>query len=269
MDAADLVAFRRHAADASLLAGGATAILLQLADPRVAAGVARHSDFASRPLDRLRGTLDYMYAVGFGDDELVAAVAAIVDARHRPVHGRSDASQRYSAFDADAQRWVASTLLAVALELHERLNGPLSESEADAIVRCYGELGDRLQAGSAGWPRRRVEFDAWWAARLAALEVGDEARSVARALLAGSGLPAGLRLLLPPVRLMTVATLPAPLRTAYGLSSAPHVLAAGEAWLTALSVVRRLVPEGIRRLPMRLSLRRARRRTEYAGHRGR
>ncbi|MGX5695091.1 oxygenase MpaB family protein [Agromyces soli] len=269
MDAADLAVFRRHAADATLLAGGAAAILLQLAHPRVAAGVARHSDFASRPFDRLLGTLDYLYAVGFGEEPLIRAIAAEVDARHRPVHGRADASGRYSAFDPAAQRWVASTLLAVALALHERVAGPLPEAEADAIVRCYGELGRRLQAGAAGWPQSRAEFDAWWAEHIAELEVGDEARAVARAILAGRGLPVPVRPLLAPVRLITAATLPTAIRSAYGLSSSPRVLGCGESWLTALAVSRRIVPRGIRRLPMRISLRRARQRTEYAEHRGR
>jgi uncharacterized protein (DUF2236 family) len=43
-----------------LLAGGARAILLQLANPAVGRGVARHSDFASNPLQRLRNTLSYV-----------------------------------------------------------------------------------------------------------------------------------------------------------------------------------------------------------------
>ncbi len=79
--------FRRHGAEGVLLLGGGAAILLQLADPRVARGVAQHSGFRERPLDRLLGTLDYVYAVGFGDDELVAAAVRAVNARHVPVRG--------------------------------------------------------------------------------------------------------------------------------------------------------------------------------------
>ena len=41
LDERDRAILRRYAADATFMAGGAAAILLQLADPRVAAGVAR------------------------------------------------------------------------------------------------------------------------------------------------------------------------------------------------------------------------------------
>jgi len=262
--------FRRHAGDGSLLAGGAAAILLQLADPRVAAGVAAHSDFVHRPFDRLLGTLDYLYAVGFGSPELAERMARLVDERHRPVHGRAAADgTRYSAFDADAQRWVAATITATTLELHERLVGRLPTAEADLIVRRLGALGGRLQAARAGWPETRAEFDAWWAERLARLEVGDDARRIAHALLDARALPRGVRLLLPPVRLMTVALLPEAVRRAYGLSSAPRVLSAGAAWLRAVGIARRVLPRGIRELPLRQALRRAALATEYAEARGR
>ncbi|MFK4729393.1 oxygenase MpaB family protein [Agromyces mediolanus] len=252
--------FRRHAADASLLVGGAAAILLQLADPRVAAGVARHSDFADRPFDRLLGTLDYLYTIGFGSPELAERMARRVDERHRPVHGRSAPDgTRYSAFDPDAPRWVAATIAAVTLELHERLAGPLPPAEADVLVRRLGALGGQLQATSAGWPETRAEFDAWWTARVAGLEVGDDARAVARALFEARVLPGPLRLLLPPVRLVTVALLPAAIRTGYGLSSDPRVLRAGDGWLRVVAIVRRLLPRTVLELPLRQSLRRAER----------
>jgi uncharacterized protein (DUF2236 family) len=57
---------QRVAREGALLAGGARAILLQVAHPAVGRGVAEHSDFATRPLDRLRTTLTYVYCVTFG-----------------------------------------------------------------------------------------------------------------------------------------------------------------------------------------------------------
>ena len=69
------------------LAGGAAAILLQVADPRVAAGVARHSDFAERPLDRLHGTLTYLYVLAYGTEEEQHRVARRVGQAHRPGPG--------------------------------------------------------------------------------------------------------------------------------------------------------------------------------------
>ena len=53
--------YRQYSAEGALIAGGGAAILLQLGDPVVAAGVAAHSDFSSDPLRRLRHTLAYVY----------------------------------------------------------------------------------------------------------------------------------------------------------------------------------------------------------------
>lgn len=262
--------FARHAAEGVLLLGGGAAILLQLADPRVARGVARHSDFAGRPLDRLFGTLDYIYAVGFGDESVRRSAVRRVNSRHAPVRGGADGSgdtstPAYSAFDADAQRWVASTILATALALEERLWGPLDERDADAIVRGYAPLGASLQAGRESWPERRVEFDAWWHARLAETSVGDEARRVARILLGGAAaLPPGTRFLLPLVRLLTAALLPESIRSAYGFRWTPRTERVSAAWFRGIALVWPLLPRAVRHAPMRASLRRARRRNRYS-----
>lgn len=254
-------AFRRHAADALVLAGGGAAILLQLADPRVARGVARHSAFRDDPMRRLFGTLDYVYAVSSDDERLIGAVVAEVNARHRPVRGpRDGAGPAYSAFDRDAQRFVAGTLTAVGLDLEERLGGPLDPVVADRFVARYGRLASALQGGPAGWPATRAEFDEWWRARLAALEVTDDARSVARALLTSSNVPLWLRAGQPVLRLTTAALLPEPLRTAYGFRWTPRVERVASGWLAALAVARRTVPGAIRAIPMRRSLARMNRR---------
>lgn len=251
------------------MAGGAAAILLQLADPRVAAGVARHSRFRDRPLDRLVGTHAYLTALVFGDERDIRHVSRIVDARHSRVRGDGEHPHRpaYDARDADAQRWVAATLLAVALDLEERLAGsPLDTATADALVRGYAPIAARLQGGPAGWPATRAEFDDWWAVRLGTLSVGDDARSVARDLLAGIGLPAVLVPLMVPVRLVTAALLPPALRAAYGLRWTPRIQRTADGWLVVIAVLRRVIPRHVRAIPTRASLRRVRRRSRYAGH---
>ena len=179
-DEHDRAILRRHAADGTLMAGGAAAILLQLADPRIAAGVARHSAFRERPLDRLDGTHQYLTALVFGDDRDIRHVVRVVNARHARVRGTEPWA--YDARESDAQRWVAATILAVALELEERLiRRPLDPDTADALVRGYAPIAARLQGADAGWPASREEFDAWWAGRLSALDVGGRSRPPRRA----------------------------------------------------------------------------------------
>ncbi|HLJ07244.1 MAG TPA: oxygenase MpaB family protein, partial [Acidimicrobiia bacterium] len=118
---------RTVAREGALLAGGARAILLQVAHPGVARGVAEHSDFATRPLDRLRATLGYVYGVTFGTPEESRAVAAMVTEAHRAVAGAG-----YRASDPELQLWVAATLYDTAVLIYERLLGPLDPAAADA-----------------------------------------------------------------------------------------------------------------------------------------
>jgi uncharacterized protein (DUF2236 family) len=52
-----------------LLVGGQRALVMQLAHPLVAAGVAEHSDFPARALERLRRTLDLSLALIYGTEQ--------------------------------------------------------------------------------------------------------------------------------------------------------------------------------------------------------
>lgn len=107
---------RDVAGEAVLIAGGGAAILLQVADPRVARGVARHSDFASRPTDRLNATLRYVYAQVHGTVSERRFSARLVRYAHAPVRGRAEGGvAAYSASDDDLQLWVAATLYRTAI----------------------------------------------------------------------------------------------------------------------------------------------------------
>src|SRR6059058_4391825 len=72
----------------ALLLGGPAALLLQLAHPLVAAGVAAHSDFRRDPFARLRATLDSVLTISYGDRSQAEAAAEAVAATHRRVRGR-------------------------------------------------------------------------------------------------------------------------------------------------------------------------------------
>lgn len=106
--------------EAILLAGGAVAILLQVAEPGVGKGVDNHSNFDYRPMDRLRTTMTYVYCMAFGSREEKKTVTEMVHHAHASVRGDG-----YSADDPELQLWVAATLYAV---------GTMSTSES--LARC-------------------------------------------------------------------------------------------------------------------------------------
>jgi uncharacterized protein (DUF2236 family) len=206
------------AAEAVLIAAGGRAILLQLADPAIGYGVAHHSDFRSRPLDRLHGTLTFAYAVAFGTEEDIQAVTRRVNRAHVPVqHPGDDSSPAYNAFDPQLQLWVAATLYDSAVTAYERVFGPMEPLVADRLYEEYGRLGDVLQMPATLWPADRAAFAHYWNERIACLATDDVTRAVAHQLLHPSTGPLLLRAAMPLARLVTAGFLPHEVRHLFDL----------------------------------------------------
>lgn len=249
------------ASEAVLLAGGGAAILLQLANPAVARGVAHHSDFVNRPLDRLFGTLDYVYTVAFGDEAMVASVVRSVNRAHGPVHDRESA-QGYNAFDPQLQLWVASTLYYAALQVQERISGPLDDRAAEAIYRDYAALGTRLQMPAEIWPADRAKFEEYWQAAVMELEATAESRAVVQSLFRPTNIPAIARLAMPLIRLVSTGFLPPQVRELHGLPWSARRQARFDRVLRTTRYVYPKLPRRLRHLPRDLSLARVQRRLE-------
>src|SRR6476646_10466227 len=97
-----------------LLLGGGRALLMQLAHPKVAAGVDEHSDFRSHPIRRLRRTILMTMAIVFGDRDTALSAARTVNQVHARVKGRD-----YRALDPELLLWVYATLADTALVTYE------------------------------------------------------------------------------------------------------------------------------------------------------
>ncbi len=249
------VEMRRVAREGALLAGGARAILLQIAHPAVGRGVAKHSDFANRPLDRLRTTLTYVYCVTFGTPEEIEAVAAAVTAAHRKVTGPG-----YRATDPELQLWVAATLYDTALLVYQELFGPLDPAVADKVYEQYAVLGTALQVPAGSWPADRAAFSAYWHHMVDTLEVSDEARRVARDLLDPKHAPLLLKAAMPANRFLTTAWLPEPIRRQYALPWGNGQQRLYDALMKVSGPVYRLLPAPLREAPRSYYLRDMRKR---------
>ena len=201
-------------ADVALLAGGGAAILLQIAHPAVGQAVAEHSDFARRPLDRLNGTLTYLYVTVYGTPEEAAEVARQVGVAHRPVR-----SENYDARDPQLQLWVAATLYDTAIQVRELVFGPLLESDAETLLAEYAVIATALGVPRSLWPEDRAAFGRYWNESVASLSVTDASRRVATQLLHPTGGPWWMPPAMPLVRVLTAGLLSEEMRQAYGL---PH-----------------------------------------------
>jgi len=212
--------------------GWGRAILLQLAHPLVAAGVAAHSGFAGHPLGRLRrlhGTIGAMLDFASGDPGRARATAARINAIHDRVNGRLKdharaypAPAEYSATDPALLRWVHATLLDSVPLAYERFVGPLGNAWRERYCEESAEVARLLRIPEGLVIRGAGELDAYLGEMLGgpAIEVTPAAREVAR------------QLLYPPlvdptrptawlVRLVTLGLLPSSIRDEYGFPWSP------------------------------------------------
>ena len=79
--------FWRVNREAVLLVGGGSALLLQIAHPLVAAGVAEHSGFREQPVRRLYRTVSAMQKIIYADRQTALDAASRVNRVHATVHG--------------------------------------------------------------------------------------------------------------------------------------------------------------------------------------
>lgn len=236
------------AGEGLLIAAGGRAILLQLANPAIGHGVADHSDFARRPLDRLNGTLSYVYAIAFGDADLAAAMTARVNRAHGPVHSGGTTPQ-YSAFTPELQLWVAATLYESAVHLHSLIYGPLEDATADQVYLDYSRLGTSLQVPPELWPTDRAAFRRYWDKELTLLATDAATRAVAYELLHSRTAPFWFRSALPLARLMTAGLLPADVRILFDLPWSPRRQRRFDRVVDGIRVIYPRLPRAVRHWP--------------------
>ncbi|MEA3018801.1 MAG: hypothetical protein QOI47_325 [Actinomycetota bacterium] len=209
--AADSV-LRRVDRENVLLLGGGRAILMQLAHPLVAQGVAEHSDFSTDPFGRLRRTLDVTHRVVFGTDAEADRALAALRTVHEGVRGPG-----YAASDPALLLWVHATLVDTALRVYGRFVAPLSVDECERYYADAVVLGELFGTPRDEQPPTYDAFRAYVRGMVGSLEVSDTARAVAREVL-HPRLPVIAEPVLELGRQLTAGLLPRPLREQYGFS---------------------------------------------------
>lgn len=240
------------------ICGWSCAILLQVAHPLIAAGVARHSGFrasATAPAARLVHTIRAMLGLTYGSDDDARAVAARINAVHDRVRGGLPTATRayaegqtYSAHNPQLQAWVHLTMLDSVLRAYDLLVRPLTPDERDRY--CAEARGAtawlRVPASAlpAGWDEAQARIEAQLASP--EIELSPEARALARDIL----WPRGGRWLGPigaVHRLLTVGLLPPALRTAYDLPWSARDERRFQRVARLLRLARRLAPPALAR----------------------
>ncbi|HEY8490612.1 MAG TPA: oxygenase MpaB family protein [Dehalococcoidia bacterium] len=213
--------------EAVVVLGWLRAILLQLAHPLVAAGVADHSTFRAGPLHgvlRFHATLEAMLALTFGTRAEAERAAAAINAIHDRVHGRLGEGTPafppgtpYSARDPALLRWVHATLMESLPLAYELYVGPLTPEEKDRYCAEGTALGPLLGIPEGDLPQTAAELQAYLGEMYGSgrIAVTETARTLAAALLAPPA-PLPLRPALGLLRLHAAGLLPPAVRRDYG-----------------------------------------------------
>lgn len=197
-----------------LLLGGGRALLMQLAHPKVAAGVDEHSDFRVNPIRRLRRTIGMTMAIVFGDQKTAMAAVRAVNQTHGRVRG-SD----YSARDPELLLWVHATLVDSALVTYETFVKRLSAREREDFYQQMNLTGELLGVPRDRFPATLRDFREYVEEMVESgpVRVDPRARELARYVLRPR-----LRLVpgraMIPFEIVTAGLLPPRLREQYGLT---------------------------------------------------
>jgi uncharacterized protein (DUF2236 family) len=206
-----------------LLAAGGRALLMQLAHPKVAAGVAEHSRFKDDPLGRLYRTMSTMWSIVFDETTLASAALERVKNVHRKVQGLIPpaelwpAGRTYDALDVELLLWVHATLIDSAMVAYDLFVKAFAADERSRYYDDSKKLAYLFEISHGLLPSSLNEFNGYMERMLTGgqVAVGPTARALAQEILYPRSWmlwPAS-----PLFRLITAGLLPEPLRKAYGL----------------------------------------------------
>src|ERR1022692_133496 len=133
--APDSVSWRIFKNPIALFIGGMAAVILELAEPSVRAGVWEHSSFRKNPMGRLQRTALAAMVTVYGARSIAEPMIAGVVRMHAKVAGRTSEGAAYSARDPRLLCWVQATAVFGFAEAYGRYVDPLSRVDLDALYR--------------------------------------------------------------------------------------------------------------------------------------
>ncbi|UYN89416.1 MAG: DUF2236 domain-containing protein [Anaerolineales bacterium] len=206
------------------------ALFLQVARPKVAKGVAEHSDFRRRPFARALATLRAQQTIVFGTAEQASEALLRIYARHTAVRGTG-----YEANDPSLLFWVYATLIDSMFFAYRTFLPDLTPRQWAAFYEEGKLFGRLIGIPSEQVPLTKADFDAWMAT---ALQDGGEIQvSLDGYAIGQSLLRMPVALFKPLTAFVAAGTLPPRLRAEFGLG-----------WGAGRQRVFNLLAGGLRRL---------------------
>jgi uncharacterized protein (DUF2236 family) len=160
-----------------LLCGGLRALITQSFHPHAMAGVAQHSNYLERPLDRLQRTAAYVSTVVFGDTASARAAAERVKRIHLKVRGVDPITgDDYSAEDVASLLWVHCAEVHSFLASFRAYGGAIDEGEQDRYLAEQVSAAQLLGIPASVVPATRAEYREYFASVRPRLCVSEASR---------------------------------------------------------------------------------------------
>jgi uncharacterized protein (DUF2236 family) len=234
-----------------LLLAGMRALLLQVANPKVAQGVADHSDFQRWPVRRMTRTFAAVYAIAFGTREEAIEAALNVHRIHQRVRGTVKdplpraVDPRYDANDPELLLWVFATLADSTVSAYGTFFHPLSSQECERYYQDYRMFGSLFGIPDHFFPDTWEGLQSWFREELSEsrLVITPTARRIFRELLSCT---VTARLAAPINYILAGGMLPPQVRAAFGIRWSRSKQAAYLAAVAAVRASARVAPDLIR-----------------------
>ena len=206
------------------LFGSVRALLLQVAHPAVAEGVARFSNFREDAFGRGKRTFEAMTFLYFGDRQQALDSARKMNAMHRHIQGNYEimaqggpATHAYQANDPHLKLWVLATLIDTTILCYETFFKKLLLEEKNRFFEESKIAASLMGIPEDVYPADYESFTSYFQDMLngGELYVGESGKEICQAVLHHKLAPANL------TRLLAVAFLPPQLSDAMGILRKP------------------------------------------------
>lgn len=155
------------------LAGAGRALLLQVGNPLVGAGVEEHSDYKQEPWKRLERTLDITGKIIFGSTATADRYSASLYRRHQSVKGRTGGGKAYHAQAPELLLWVHATLIETAVTIQRVFFTPLNPRELEQLWQEAKILGELFGIPPGAQPNSWDAFSEYYQQQLLELVTSD------------------------------------------------------------------------------------------------
>ena len=146
----------------SLFIGGVSAVILEMAEPRVRDGVWDHSSFRTNAMTRLQRTGMAAMMTVYGPRSKAEAMISGVVRMHGSVNGRTSEGEAYEANDRDLLDWVQATASFGFMEAYHAYVRPIDRRRRDLLFAEAKPAADRY--GAVGAPARQDDLEVLFAA---------------------------------------------------------------------------------------------------------